>query len=185
MTQEIKIREVINAKDVEKEETLSATSLLVREVVSWAKGTMDITEAEKIVSQYMDFLGLKEEGLSPKELTWHAKEILTHTRNMEFADYSVSTEIYDRQPGVGTFIGRVNELRFFIMLGIPRKRLEEINLWPYLLTVAYSKYSDERIENAIIRRVSKLIKENRTKEDILRKGYTETDYEKAKESLSQ
>lgn len=74
----------------------------------------------------------------------------------------------------------VNELRLFIMLGVPRKKLAEKGYSSHILDAAYSKFNDEVVEHAIIRRVSKLIKEKQeSKEKILKKGYSEEDYEKA------
>ena len=90
----------------------------------------------------------------------------------------------DRQYVERTFSGRINDIRLFIMLGVPRKKLAEKGYSQDMLTIAYSYYSEEQVENAIIRRISKLIKENNmSKEDILKKGYSEEEYEKAKDKM--
>ena len=90
----------------------------------------------------------------------------------------------ERQYVERTFSGRINDIRLFIMLGVPRKKLAEKGYSQDMLTIAYSYYSEEQVENAIIRRISKLIKEkNKSKEDILKKGYSEEEYEKANDKM--
>ena len=90
----------------------------------------------------------------------------------------------ERQYIERTVTGRINDARFFIMLGVPRKTLLEKGFSQELLAMAYSHYSEERVEQALIRRITKLIKDNKgSKEDILRKGYSEEEYEKAKQKV--
>ena len=90
----------------------------------------------------------------------------------------------ERQYVERTVTGRINDARFFIMLGVPRKTLLEKGFSQELLEMAYSHYSEERVEQALLRRITKLIKDNKgSKEDILRKGYSEEEYEKAKQKV--
>lgn len=111
---------------------------------------------------------------------------MSQTENMEFWNPDTLAESYAGKLPNRTFKGRVNEVRLFIMLGVPRKKLVEKGFAPHLLTAAYAKYSDEEVEKAMIRRICKLIKEsNKSKEEILRKGYSEADYEKAKQTMEE
>jgi len=157
-------------------------SLLVREVLSWTK-SMEQTEAEELVSQYINFFDLSVEELVVKGLSWHAKEILTQTKNMHFSHRSMLTETYEEQCADRTFQGRINEMRALIMCGATKKMLEEGGYPPYMLTVAYSKYSEKQIHEMMVTYIIKRIKENVTKEEIINKGYSEEDYDTAKQLI--
>lgn len=185
LSEEPRFEEELVARDSETAGMTDIVSLLAKEVALWSDGKMDVIESQEIVLQYIDYFKLNMEDLIVKGLTWHAQEILTQTRNMQFENHSVFEDTFDEQTGARTFRGQVNEFRLFIMMGVPRKKLLEKGFSPYLLTAAYSHYSDEDVENAMIRRITKLIKENRTKEDILKKGYSEEIYEKAFQKLEE
>ena len=110
-----RFKETVQFDDNAIEGVSSVTALLAQEVVLWSEGKMDLAEANEIVPQYIACFALSAEALITKGLTWHAKEILTHTRNMQFSHRSEQTESNEEQSADRIFEGRVNETRFFIV----------------------------------------------------------------------
>ena len=182
VSEQPRFEQINENEELETVEISFIVSLLVREVLSWAKN-MEQTEAEEIVSQYINFFDLSVEELIVKGLSWHAKEILTQTKNMHFSHRSMLTETYEEQCADRTFKARINEMIMLITCGATRKMLEEGGYPPYMLTVAYSKISEQQLHEAMVTHIVKRIKENVSKEELLNRGYSEEDYDTAKQLI--